>query len=146
MFDKEKLKPFAFGAAALGLVWMAFGLKSQSNYLDRANLQIDSARVLLQGIKTDIGEAKTDVLATRQCLSDIRTAANIAKNDLVNLQRERDNIYKSIDVTIDNSRKKLKDHQSSIESILNRQKRMLDSLNAIQIKDIIIESSKTMNQ
>jgi uncharacterized protein (DUF3084 family) len=146
MFDKEKLKVFGFGAATIGIVWLGFGLKSKNDNLQNAMNEINAAREILKLIKTDLTDARTDVASTRKYLDTIRIAAITAKNDLSNLQRERESIYKNIDATIESSKKKLKDHQNSIEGILNKQKSLLESLDAIAIKNVHIQSSKEMKK
>ncbi len=144
--DKVQLKTFAFGAVSIGLLWAGMALKGSTDNLHQAHLEIDSARTLLQLIKTDIISARTDVDSTRRYLSIMKGAAIDAKNELGNLQKERDVIYKNINSTIEATKRKLKDHETSIEGILHKQKAMLDSLNASPIKNIVIEPSKSTNQ
>jgi septal ring factor EnvC (AmiA/AmiB activator) len=142
MFDISTLKPFAFGALAIGAVWFGFAVKDKVDYLEQAKLQIDSARVQIHLAKQDIDSAKQYIDLTRTYLADIRKAALDAKNDLSRLQEERNKIYVSIDKTIANSLSNLKEQERSIKGILGKQRAMLDSLNAIPIKNLIIEPSK----
>lgn len=147
MFDISTLKPFAFGALAIGAVWFGFAFKGNSDNLKLAKLQIDSVRVQIHLAKEDIEKAKQDIDLTRTYLADIRIAALAAKSDLSRLQEERNKIYQNIDRTIENSRIKLKEHQESIDGILSKQRVWLDSLNAISLKNLIIEpSKKVVNQ
>ena len=143
MFNIVQLKPFLFGALAIGAVWFGIAFKGNHDNLKLAQLQIDSARVQIHLAKEDIEKAKMDIDLTRTYLTDIRKAASDAKDDLSRLQEERNKIYQNIDRTIEISRIKLKEHQESIDGILSKQRVWLDSLNAISLKNVIIESSKT---
>ncbi len=142
MFDTNTLKPFAFGALAIGAIWFGFAVKGKTDYLEQAKLQIDSARVQIRLSKEDIAAAKQDIDSTRKYLADIRNAASVAKSDLVRLQDERNKIYVSIDKTIANSLSNLQEQERSIKNILGKQRAMLDSLNAVPIRNLIIEPSK----
>ena len=142
MFNIAQLKTFAFGALAIGAVWFAFAVKGKVDYLAQAKLQIDSARIQIHLAKADIEAAKQDIDLTRTYLTDIRNAALAAKSDLTRLQDERNKIYVNIDKTIANSLSNLKEQERSIKSILGKQRAMLDSLNAMPIRNLIIEPSK----
>jgi chromosome segregation ATPase len=146
MFNTAQLKPFAFGALAIGAVWFGFAAKGNVDYLKQAKLQIDSARVQIHLAKEDIEKAKMDIDLTRTYLTDIRNAALAAKSDLAKLQDERNKIYVSIDKTIANSLSNLKEQERSIKGILGKQRAMLDSLNAMPIRNLTIEPSKKTAQ
>ena len=146
MFDINTLKPFGFGALAIGAVWFGFTVRDKIDYLEQAKLQIDSARVQIHLAKEDIGKAKMDIDSTRKYLVDIRNAALAAKSDLLRLQDERNKIYVSIDRTIAHSLMNFKEQERSIKGILAKQRAMLDSLNALPIRNLIIESSKKMGE
>jgi septal ring factor EnvC (AmiA/AmiB activator) len=146
MFNIAQLKPFAFGALAIGAVWFGFAFKGKVDYLKQAQLQIDSARVQIRLSKEDIAAAKQDIDSTRKYLADIRNAALAAKSDLTRLQNERDKIYQSIDKTINNSVANLQAQKRSIDDILNNQRKLIDALDAIPISNIIIEPSKSKKQ
>lgn len=142
MFDISTLKPFAFGALAIGAVWFGFAVKGKVDYLEQAKLQIDSARVQIHLAKQDIDSAKHYIDLTRTYLADIRNAALAAKSDLTRLQDERNKIYVTMDKTIANSLSNLKEQERSIKGILGKQRAMLDSLNAMPIRHLTIEPSK----
>ena len=142
MLDISTLKPFAFGALAIGAIWFGFAVKGKVDYLEQAKLQIDSARVQIRLSKEDIAAAKQDIDSTRKYLTDIRKAALSAKSDLTRLQDERNKIYVNIDKTIANSLSNLKEQERSIKGILGKQRAMLDSLNAIPIRNLTIQPSK----
>ena len=143
MLTKENIKTFAFGIMSTAFVGLAFTLKGRGDLLGQALMQIDSARVNIHLAQNDIGLAKVNMDSAQKVLEVIRLAADNARNDLTSLQRERTRIAMDIDKTIDASRQNLASYQISIQTMMNRQRRMLDSLNAIGIHNLIIEPSKT---
>ena len=146
MFNISTLKPFVFGALAIGAVWFGFAVKGKVDYLEQAKLQIDSARIQIHLAKQDIDSAKQYIDLTRTYLVDIRKAALAAKDDLTKLQYERDKIYVSIDRTIANSLSNLKEQERSIDDILDNQRKLIAALDAMKIDTIIIQSSKNQKQ
>ena len=146
MFNIAQLKPFLFGALAIGAVWFGIAFKGNRDNLKLAKLQIDSARIQIQLAKVDIAAAKQDIDSTRKYLADIRKAASDAKDDLSRLQEERNKIYGSIDRTIANSLRNLQTQKQSIDDILNGQRELLKALDALKIDTIIIEPSKNKKQ
>ena len=146
MFDISTLKPFVFGALAIGAVWFGFAVKGKVDYLEQAKLQIDSARIQIHLAKQDMDSAKQYIDLTRTYLVDIRNAALAAKSDLTRLQDERNKIYVSIDKTIANSLSNLKEQERSIDDILDNQRKLIAALDAMKIDTIIIQSSKNQKQ
>lgn len=146
MFNTAQLKPFAFGALAIGAVWFGVAFKGNHDNLREAKLQIDSARVQIHLAKEDIAAARQDIDSTRKYLADIRKAAAVAKDDLVRLQDERNKIYVKIDQTIANSLSNLKAQERSIDDILSSQRKLMEALDALKINKIIIEPSKNKIQ
>jgi septal ring factor EnvC (AmiA/AmiB activator) len=146
MFNTAQLKPFAFGALAIGAVWFGVAFKGNHDNLREAKLQIDSARVQIHLAKEDIAAARQDIDSTRKYLADIRKAAAVAKDDLVRLQDERNKIYVKIDQTIANSLSNLKAQERSIDDILSSQRKLMEALDALKINEIIIEPSKNKIQ
>ena len=146
MFNISTLKPFVFGALAIGAVWFGFAVKGKVDYLEQAKLQIDSARIQIHLAKQDMDSAKQYIDLTRTYLVDIRNAALAAKSDLTRLQDERNKIYVSIDKTIANSLSNLKEQERSIDDILDNQRKLIAALDAMKIDTIIIQSSKNQKQ
>jgi uncharacterized protein (DUF3084 family) len=131
---------------ALGLVWFGFAFKGKQDNLRLAQAQIDSARLMRQLVSQSLNGVKTDIETTRGYLDTIKKEALSAKNDLSNLQAERDKIHKNINQTIENGRSSLVQHQRSIDDILASQRALLKSLEGIKIDSLIIEPSKKIVQ
>ena len=146
MLDTVQLKPFAFGVMAVGLIWAGFAIKGKNDNLKLAQLQIDSARIILNLVKDNLKGVNNDINDTRGYLANIKADALTAKNDLSNLQTERDRIYKDINRVIDDSQRKLNTQKQSIDEILREQNALLKALDSIRIYKLIIESSKKQQQ
>ena len=146
MINLETLKPFAFGVMAVGLVWAGFAIKGKNDNLVLAQKEIEAARIALQHVSQSLEGVKMDITDTRNYLAIIKTAALTAKNDLSNLEAERNRIHHSINDALDDSRKKLSAQQSSIEAVLAKQREQLVALNASRIDTLIIEPSKKLAQ
>ena len=146
MLDTVQLKPFAFGVMAVGLIWAGFAIKGKNDNLKLAQLQIDSARMMLNLVKDNLKGVNNDISETRGYLDIIKKEASLAKNDLNNLQIERDKIHRNINQTIENGRSSLLQHQRSIDEVLASQRALLKSLDNIKIDSLIIVPSKRILQ
>ena len=146
MINLATLKPFAFGVMAVGLIWAGFAIKGKNDNLRLAQLQIDSARMMLNLVKDNLKGVNNDISETRGYLDIIKKEALLAKNDLNNLQIERDKIHRNINQTIENGRTSLLQHQRSIDEVLASQRALLKSLENIRIDSLIIEPSKRISQ
>lgn len=146
MINLETLKPFAFGVMAVGLIWAGFAIKGKNDNLRLAQEQIDSARIMLNLVSQSLNGVKNDLNETRGYLDIIKKEALLAKNDLNNLQIERDKIHRNINQTIENGRVSLLQHQRSIDEILTSQRNLLKSLDNIKIDSLIIVPSKKILQ
>lgn len=141
MLIQEKIKIAAFGAMGLAFVYLAYGLNKKSDQLDKALIQIDSARASIHSARCDMDTAKFKIEVAQKILADMRLAAQHAQEDLNNLKEERKKISLDIDKTLAGSRQKLKAFDSSVETLLDRQKDMLHALDAVGIRSVYIESS-----
>ena len=146
MINLATLKPFAFGVMAVGLIWAGFAIKGKNDNLRLAQEQIDSARIMLNLVTQSLNGVKNDITETRGYLDIIKKEALLAKNDLNNLQIERDKIHRNINQTIENGRTSLLQHQRSIDEILTSQRALLKSLDNIKIDSLIIVPSKKILQ
>ena len=146
MINLETLKPFAFGVMAVGLIWAGFAIIGKNDNLVLAQKEIEAARLALQHVSQSLEGVKTDITDTRNYLAIIKTEALTAKNDLSNLQAERNKIHHSINDALDESRKKLHEQENSIATVLARQREALAALNANHIDTLIIEPSKKLAQ
>ena len=146
MLDTVQLKPFAFGVMAVGLIWAGFAINGKNDNLKLAQLQIDSARMMLNLVKDNLKGVNNDISETRGYLDIIKKEALLAKNDLNNLQIERDKIHRNINQTIENGRSSLIQHQRSIDEVLASQRALLKSLDNIKIDSLIIVPSKRILQ
>ena len=142
MMNSVNLKVLAFAAMGISFAWLAFGLNSKGNLLDKALAQLDSARTEIHSAQKDMGNAKILMDSAQKVMSTLRLAAQYAEKDLKKLNGERDKIHSDITKTIASSRQDLKKYGNSIQDILNEQQQMMRTLDSINIKTLIVVSAK----
>ena len=142
MLTKEKIKIFAFGIMATAFAWLAYSLKGKGDLLDQALCQIDSARTQMHLAQGDIGNAQFKVDSAQIVLGKMYAAADKAQKELDDLQVKRNRLYGEIGSAIKTSRQNLGILNDSLQSMMNRQNRLLNQLDSIGIHTVYIESHK----
>ena len=122
--------------------WLAYSLKGKGDLLDQALYQIDSARAQMHLAQGDIGKAKFKVDSAQIVLGKMYAAADKAQKELDDLQVKRNRLYGEIGSAIKTSRQNLGILNDSLQSMMNRQNRLLNQLDSIGIHTVYIESHK----
>ncbi len=142
MVAEEKVKIAAYIALAGTGVWLATSLMSGSSLLNNALGEIKAARQEILSAKTDIGNAKLTIDSAQSVLNGLRLNAENAQKDLDRLRGQREKINSDIANTIANSRENLKKYNNSIQEILSEQNRVIQSLDSIDIRTLVVIPAK----
>ena len=144
MVNAIQFKPFIFGVLTLGAIWAGVAIFGgpKTDYLKRAQQQIDSARLLLHVVEDSLNSVRTNLNSARLDLKIMSDAALSTKNNLAKLQNERDIISKNINKTIEKGQSNLESTRLLMDDILTRQRALFNLLDTFRINKLIIEPSK----
>ena len=144
MLNAVQFKPFIFGVLTLGAIWAGVAIFGgpKTDYLKRAQQQIDSARLVLHVVEDSLNSVRTDIQSARLDLKIMADSALSTKNKLAKLQNERDMISNNINKTIEEGRSNLKSTRFLMDDILARQRALFNLLDTFRINKLIIEPSK----
>ena len=144
MLNAIHFKPFIFGVMTLGTIWAGVAIFGgpKTDYLKRAQQQIDSARLVLHVVEDSLNSVRTDIHSARLDLKIMADSALSTKNTLAKLQNERAIISNNINNTIEEGRSNLKSTRLLMDDILTRQRALFNLLDTFRINKLIIEPSK----
>ena len=144
MVNAIQFKPFIFGVMTLGAIWAGVAIFGgpKTDYLKRAQQQIDSARLVLHVVEDSLNRVRTDIGSARLDLKIMTDAASSTKENLAKLQNEREMISKNINKTIEKGQANLESTRFLMDDILARQQALFNLLDTFRINKLIIEPSK----